>query len=295
MHASAPLPITAAGVEALAEMRRRDAQFRELTAALPRWTPPHLIHARADAAFVPAGRAFAPAIERKDAGRARAHLHLPLEVKFAKDSDDTMTFSGYGAVFDNVDSYGDVIVKGAFVDTLARAKTANDWPAMLLNHGGWGVTSDDQVPIGIWTAMEEDDIGLRVEGKFADTARGREAYALLKMTPRPAINGLSIGYIAKEWEMRSRPEEPRRTLKKVDLLEVSLVTFPANPKARVQGVKSGLTVRDAERALRDVGFSQTEAKAILAEGFKAAQRDADDGDALDAFNRMTVANAVNRR
>ena len=209
------------------------------------------------------------------------------EVKLA--GGDAMTFSGYGAVFDNVDSYGDLIVKGAFTDTLARAKSTGQWPAMLMQHGGWGMGADDMTPVGIWTGMEEDNIGLKVEGKLADTLRGREAYALLKMDPRPAIDGLSIGYIAKAYEPRSRPEDPRRKLTKVDLLEVSLVTFPANPKARVGSVKSsgGLTIKDAEEALREAGFSRTEAKAILAKGFKSIdQREAGDGNLGAALTRL---------
>lgn len=175
---------------------------------------------------------------------------------------DAMTFSGYGAVFDNVDSYGDVIVKGAFAETLARAQSSGQWPAMLMQHGGYGMGADDLTPVGIWTALEEDGIGLKVEGKLADTARGREAYGLLKMQPRPAIDGLSIGYVTKSFEPRSRPEEPRRTLTRLDLLEVSLVTFPANPKARIAAVKSsgGLSIKDAEEALREAGFSRAEAK-----------------------------------
>ncbi|MBB3264049.1 hypothetical protein FHW79_001664 [Azospirillum sp. OGB3] len=209
------------------------------------------------------------------------------EVKLA--GGDAMTFSGYGAVFDNVDSYGDLIVKGAFTDTLARAKSTGQWPAMLMQHGGWGMGADDMTPVGIWTSLEEDSIGLKVEGKLADTIRGREAYGLLKMDPRPAIDGLSIGYIAKTWEARSKPEDPRRKLTKVDLLEVSLVTFPANPKARVGSVKSagGLSIKDAEEALREAGFSRTEAKAILAKGFKAIdQREAGDGDLGAALSRL---------
>jgi HK97 family phage prohead protease len=205
-------------------------------------------------------------------------LNFPVtEFKLAG-SESEMTFSGYGAVFGNVDSYGDVIQSGAFSDTLAAAQKTGQFPAMLMQHGGWGIGADDMTPIGIWTSLAEDGHGLKVEGKLADTPRGREAYALLKMQPRPAITGLSIGYIAKEWAQRSKPEEPRRTLKKVDLLEVSLVTFPANPKARVQSVKSGLDIRIAEKALRDAGFSRTEAKAILSRGFSALdlQREAVD-------------------
>lgn len=201
----------------------------------------------------------------------RGSLAVPFEVKFAADAPEG-AISGYGAVFGNVDAYGDVIAKGAFKETLRQAKKTGHWPAMLMQHGGWGVTADDFTPLGIWTAMEEDDTGLKVEGRIAvETQRGRDAHALLKMQPRPALNGLSIGYMAKEWVVGTKPDEPRRTLKKIDLLEVSLVTFPANPKARVGSIKSGegLTIRDAERALRDAGFSATEAKAVLAKGFKA--------------------------
>lgn len=210
-----------------------------------------------------------------------------LELKFAADQAE-MVFFGYGAVFGNVDSYGDLIVPGAFAETLSFAKSSAQWPAMLMQHGGAGFTGDDMTPIGVWTELREDDVGLYVEGKLADTARGREAHTLMKMTPRPAITGLSIGYVTKSYEPRSRPDQPRRKLTKLDLLEVSLVTFPANPKARIAAVKSGLTERVAELALRDAGFSRTEAKAILADGFKTLhQRDAgeagDDVAALDGL------------
>lgn len=214
------------------------------------------------------------------------HFACGLEVKLATADAEAMTFEGYGAVFGNVDSYGDVIAPGAFADTLAHAKSSGQWPALLLQHGGF--TSEDMTPIGVITDLSEDGTGLRMKAKLAATARGRDAYELLKMDPRPAITGLSIGYMAKEWSPRSKPEEPRRTLKKVDLFEISLVTFPANPKARVSSVKSGLSKKDAERALRDAGFSRTEAMAIVAEGFNAAsfQRDAGDQGAADELAKL---------
>jgi uncharacterized protein len=196
------------------------------------------------------------------------------EVKFAEGDDaDAMTFSGYGAVFGNTDSYGDVIDKGAFRKTIGEAKKSGQYPAMLMQHGGWAMSADDLTPIGIWTEFEEDDTGLKVTGKLADTVRGREAYGLMKMSPRPAISGLSIGYRAKKFTIGTKPDEPRRRLHEVELVEVSLVTFPANPKARIGAVKSGsgLTIRDAETALRDVGFSLSEAKAVLAKGFGAIE------------------------
>jgi hypothetical protein len=232
-------------------------------------------------------------IERKHAAEAQRFDCNLIEIKLAAGDGTTtaeMVFSGYGAVFGNVDSYGDVIQKGAFRDTLREAKKSDNWPAMLMQHGGWGMGADDMTPVGIWTSMEEDDIGLKVEGKLADTARGREAYGLLKMTPRPAITGMSIGYMAKEFILGTKPEEPRRTLKKVDLMEVSLVTFPANGKARVQSVKTDMNIRIAEQALRDVGYSQKEAKAILAQGYKAIpQRDAEDyGELAEMIRRNTA-------
>lgn len=200
------------------------------------------------------------------------------ELKLADDETKEMTFSGYGAVFGNVDSYGDVIRAGAFADTLAEAQKTGQFPAMLLQHGGGFMGSaQDMTPIGIWTSLAEDGHGLKVEGKLADTPRGHEAYKLLKMTPRPAITGLSIGYVPKEFEMRSKPDDPRRTLKKVDLMEVSLVTFPANRKARVASVKSeGFTERDFEWLMQDAGFSRSDARVVINQGFKSliAMRDA---------------------
>lgn len=215
---------------------------------------------------------------------------VDFEVKFAGDESE-MTFSGYGAVFGNVDAYGDVIVKGAFAETLREAKRTGRWPAMLEQHGG-GIFGGgpDMTPVGIWTNMEEDDHGLKVEGKLAPTARGRDLYALLKMKPRPAIDGLSIGYIAKEWSVRTKPDEPRRTLKSVRLLEVSLVTMPANELARISSVKAAeriTTIREFEDFLRDVGgFSHSAAKAIAAGGFKARPEPRDEDGTADAADEL---------
>lgn len=185
------------------------------------------------------------------------------EVKFTNGSTtDAMTFSGYGAVFGNVDAYGDVIAPGAFAKTLAEAKQSGRWPAMLLQHGGWGMGSQDMTPIGVYTELAEDGHGLKVEGTLAPTPRGHEAYALLKMQPRPAIDGLSIGYVAKKWTARSKPDEPRRVLEELALMEISLVTFPANPQARVSSVKSLLelaSLAECERVLRDAGFTRAQA------------------------------------
>lgn len=189
-----------------------------------------------------------------------------MEMKFAPGA-DTMTFSGYGAVFGNTDAYGDVIEAGAFGKFLAEVKSgAQPWPSMLSQHGGFGLTADDLTPVGVWTDLAEDGKGLRVEGKLAPTPRGLEYYALAKMEPRPAIDGLSIGYIAKESEPRSKPEDPRRRLKRIDVIEISLVTRPANRLARVSSVKSIedlASLREAEEFLSALGLSKTQAVAFL--------------------------------
>lgn len=201
------------------------------------------------------------------------------ELKFAADDGaQAMSFTGYGAVFGNVDSYGDVIEAGAFSKFLADVKSGNQpWPAMLSQHGGWQMSAEDMTPIGVWTDFAEDGHGLKVTGQLADTPRGLEMYKLMKMSPRPAIDGMSIGYIAKEWEPRSKPEDPKRKLKRIDLIEVSMVTRPANGKARVESVKNDWTERDFERLLtRDAGLSRSDALVVINQGFKSliAMRDA---------------------
>jgi HK97 family phage prohead protease len=205
-----------------------------------------------------------------------------IELKEVGEEDGRMTFSGYGSVFGNKDHHGDVIAKGAFKKTLSDARKSKVWPAMLLQHGSF-LGGDDNMPVGVWTKMEEDDHGLYVEGKLANTTRGRDTYELLKMDPRPAITGMSVGFVTRKAESGTKPDEPRRTIKEVDLLEVSLVTFPANEKARVGDVKSIETVRDFEHFLRDAGFSKSQAKAIASHGFKADDlRDEDEAAAVVA-------------
>lgn len=230
------------------------------------------------------------------------HLNCNLmELKFADPNSgadgetktDEMQFSGYGAVFGNVDSYGDSIQKGAFRETIREAKKSGIWPSLLLQHGGWFGAAEDMTPIGVISGMEEDDTGLKMDAVLADIQRGREAYTLLKMSPRPAISGLSIGYYPLEWKENTNPKpgEAYRTLTKIKLMEVSLVTFPANTEARVTSVKSGLDIRIAERALCDAGFSRSEARAIVSHGFKsiANQCDADEMDQLIALAKKNIA------
>lgn len=199
-----------------------------------------------------------------------------IELKLAPSDAGIMEFSGYAAVFNNIDAYGDVIEPGAFSHFLADMKAGvQPWPAMLLQHGGIDLTAEAMTPIGSWMQLSEDPHGLKVTGQLAPTPRGQEIYALMKMQPRPAIDGLSIGYIARDYQNRSKPDDPKRRLKRIDLVEISPVTFPANGKARVASIKSidELNERDFEALLCHVGYSKKAAKIIISDGFRALSKD----------------------
>ena len=187
-------------------------------------------------------------------------------------------FEGYGSVFNNKDHGGDVMAPGAFLKTLNDHSSGGTMPKMLLNHGSMGGAifgGNDpmaDLPIGKWTKMAEDSHGLQVNGRLInlDTERGKSIYGAMKENE---LSGLSIGYRVKDFTRGTKPEEPRRLIKAVDLLEVSPVTFPANEMARINAVKmSGEThdIRFLEKLLRNVGgLSKSEAKAVLAEGYNA--------------------------
>ena len=177
------------------------------------------------------------------------------------------SFSGYGSVFGVIDSYQEIVSKGAFTDSLTKHKSNGTMPAMLWQH-------KSSEPIGVFTSMEEDDVGLKLSGQIAmKTQRGNEAYELMKMK---AISGLSIGFIPQDEQFDRKTGVT--TLTKVDLWETSLVTFPANDAARVQSVKSIEDIenlRDAERFLRDSGLSKRESVAIISRVKSLARSDSE--------------------
>ena len=151
---------------------------------------------------------------------------------------------------------------------------------MLTQHGGWAVNANDLTPVGVYTDLKEDDFGLKTTGNLAPTPRGNEIHTLMKMQPRPAISGLSIGFYIRDFEYGSKNDPHSRLLKRIDLVEISIVTFPANGKARISDVKSvrDMTDHEFEQTLRDVlGLSQKEAKTVISRGFRALRTDVDAG------------------
>lgn len=173
-------------------------------------------------------------------------------------------FSGYLAVFDNIDSHGDVIRKGAFLKTIDEWKAKGKYPAIFWNH-------DPDEPIGVFTLMREDEKGLYVEGRLLilDIVRAKSTYALMKVK---AIDGMSIGYITIQ--ATHDPQTMIRELLELELVEGSIVAFPSNPNSLISSVKSKLqdgempSLPEFEKFLRESGFSKTQATVIASKGLR---------------------------
>jgi HK97 family phage prohead protease len=149
---------------------------------------------------------------------------LAVEVKFTEPS-ETGEFEGIASTFNEVDMLGDTMAPGAFRKSLAEHKSRGRMPLLLWMH-------DLTAPIGRWLDVRETAQGLAVKGRLIlDTARGREAYALLK---ERALDGLSIGFRT----IKSARTKTGRILQEVSLEEISLVALPALASARVTHVKS---------------------------------------------------------
>jgi hypothetical protein len=159
------------------------------------------------------------------------HKSFALELKAGEDD---RTVEGWASTFGNKDAGNDIIVPGAFAQSLTARK-----PKMLWQH-------DTGELIGVWDAATETDKGLYVKGRFADTPRGNEAYTLAKMG---ALDSMSIGYSTLDYDYD--PKANTRTLKKLDLWEVSLVTFPMNDQAAITTVKAVADDLDAAYDLLD--------------------------------------------
>ncbi|MBL4918278.1 HK97 family phage prohead protease [Szabonella alba] len=134
---------------------------------------------------------------------------------------DGVRVEGYASLFGKADQGGDIVQKGAYAASLKRLMAVGRRVRMLWQH-------DPGQPIGIWDEVREDATGLYVKGRILpEVEKGREAAALLAAG---AIDGLSIGYRTLRAE---RDSKGRRLLSELELWEVSLVTFPMLPEARI--------------------------------------------------------------
>jgi len=215
-----------------------------------------------------------------------------------KSIDEQGNLEGYANKYGNIDSYGDIVIAGAFTLSMQQHMNNGTMPKMFWQHSA-------DSPIGKWTEFEERPDGLFLRGKInLDTQRGREAHSDIKFG---SIDGLSIGYYTKQSTFD--PDSGVRYLKEVDLIEVSVVSIPANPISTVTGIKAGsrnsaadrdrimsaidnlvallddedrellfqgldnqndqstlvLLVRAAEKSLRDAGWSRKQAKEAVSD------------------------------
>jgi HK97 family phage prohead protease len=189
------------------------------------------------------------------------HKDFSLEIKSVSDAG---VIEGYGSTFGGPpDLGGDIVMPGAFVDSLAEHRRKGTMPLMFFGH------QSNNLTIGSWSDMAEDGKGLWTQGQldmddpFATKIRNK--------LQRKEMRGLSIGY-----DVKSAEPDPKRSsvrlLKKLDLWEVSIVNLPMNPRAAVDTVKSYThngnlpSLPEFEEFLREAGFSKSQAKAIAGKG-----------------------------
>jgi len=190
----------------------------------------------------------------------------PIELKFAP-SDQPGEFVGFASTFGGEpDAYGDIIAPGAFAKSLAAHAAAGTRPALLWQH-------DQKNPIGVWVELRETEIGLLAKGRLTlDVPQAKSAHALM----RDDALSLSIGYSVPAGGAELR--DGARVLKQINLHEISAVAMPANPRARITGVKAydpdAPNIREFEVAARDaLGLSAREVKRLLSGGWNALIRD----------------------
>jgi uncharacterized protein len=184
------------------------------------------------------------------------YITVPLEVK----SLESGQFEGYGSTFGNVDLGGDVVMKGAFRKSLQQYKTEGQLPQMFWMH------KPDQIP-GKWLDMSEDSKGLKVKGELLPTSIGNDVKILMGAK---AVRALSIGFsldTQDAYEFR----DGVRLLHEINLWEVSPVSMPMNPKAKISAVKAllhkqGIGLADFKRQLeewfREKGLSKSQSIAL---------------------------------
>ena len=188
-------------------------------------------------------------------------------------------FEGYASLFHEKDMGGDMVMPGAFANSLAKRGVKGI--RLLFQH-------DPAQPIGVWQEIKEDGRGLYVRGQLLpDVAKAQEVLSLMR---EGALDGLSIGFRTVRGK---RARNGIRRLYEIDLWEISIVTFPMLPAARVVRVKSGAlpTIREFERWLvRDAGFTRSQARSVIKSGYPpASRRDAADIDKKRLLGAMRRA------
>jgi len=195
------------------------------------------------------------------------------------DTDEDGSFEGYASVFNNKDLGNDVIKQGAFAKSIYDKKPRQI--KLLYQH-----KTDE--PIGVIDSLEEDKRGLKIKGRLAmGTQKGSEVYELMKMG---ALDSMSIGYKLMPEDYKYSDKLKKRTITNLDLMEISMVTFPMNPKAKITKVKlAEMNVREIEHYLRDVGLmSSSTAKQSANVLYKSFNHEENEQrDVVDSLKHLT--------
>ena len=203
----------------------------------------------------------------------------PLALKFASSAGEGL-IEGLASTFGgSPDAHGDVVALSAFDETLNEMRARGETPLMLWSH-------DPDRPIGRWTEVRTSPEGLFVAGRLnLETSAGRDAHAHLKAGD---LSGLSIGYRIAPGGSQMRADGTR-LLTALDLIEVSVVAIPANPAARVTGVKSFGSKAELETILREV-LPGRAVKKLMSGGWSALS--ADEGEPEPTEDLSAVYRAI---
>lgn len=211
------------------------------------------------------------------------------------------TIEGYVSAYGVRDSMNEVVMPGAFADSLARQKREGSYPLMLWQH-------DTFEPIGVWEDLADDGKGLWGKGRLLINANVPTADKVYSLAKNDAVRGMSIGY--REIDVEPGTNGDPTKLIKLDLMEASIVSFPANRRAQIEAVKSeeeqdaikcwkrfqllARKFRDGEpqqpkeyeEILRDAGFPKSVAVQIASVGYVKSIRSDSGGE--QALNAETI-------
>lgn len=206
---------------------------------------------------------------RKFDPQTRFAAALDLDVK----ADGEGFLTGYASVFDVVDRQGEIVRRGAYRRTLAEHKVQRTSPALL-----WSHKLDH--PIGRWVELREDERGLWAKGKLSlNTDAGKQAYTHLV---NGDLDGLSIGFVVPDGG-RKYAGDGTFELLDIDLVEISVVTAPANRGARISSVKALSTKSELVDVFRAHGLSKATARRAAAGAWRALK---DNDDSHDKAARL---------
>lgn len=193
-----------------------------------------------------------------------------LQIKMEGVSDQGI-FTGHASVFNVVDLDNDVVEPGAFAESITTGTASG---GVLI----FGQHEDRKEPLGRSLELREDAVGLYVKGQISDTAAGRDYKQLIR---DGVLDQMSIGYVTQEYYI---DEQGIRHLKKVDLLEISIVNYPANTEARIESYKGGTKPMEDENKTTE----ETTATGITEEQLRAMLEQAAEAGAAKAMKAMAA-------